>query len=582
MESFTSWDHWQYGPFDLKPYADRALADGTNHFTFHTSPHRPRDAGLPGWAYHAGTHIAPSIVWWPKAGPFMDYLSRCCFLLQQGLFVGDVCYYYGDNAYNFVPPKQVDPSLGPGYDYDVTNAEVLLNRMDVRHGRIVLPDGLSYELLALPDRDDVDVDVLRKVGQLVRGGATLVGRKPSRSNGLKDFRRRDTEVRQLAEQIWGPCDGNRVLEHRLGEGRVIWGRSLRDVLQSRGIGPDFTFAARDGQAELDYIHRRVGGSEVYFVVNRKDRWTTADCVFRVRGKAPEFWMPDTGEVRKAAVFRARGLATEVPLHLPPFGSVFVVFREEATQDHVVRVGGPEGGDLAAPAGAPPLELCGREGPRAWRAVIRRAGRYRLETARGETFEVAVERLPPPQAIRGPWTVRFPAGWGAPESALFDRLMSWTDHGDEGIKYFSGIATYEADFELASEIRPAGRRLYLDLGRVQKVADVAVNGARLGILWKPPYCCEITGAVRSGRNRLTIEVANTWSNRLVGDAHAAEGKRYCRTNITGSKKPWRDVPLLESGLLGPVQLTSAQEVDLPHQPSARASNAMTKAEAAKNE
>ncbi len=186
MEAFTSWRHWQDGPFDIKSIADRALCDGTNHFTFHTSAHNPPDAGLPGWVYHAGTHISPSLAWWPKAGPFIDYLSRCSYLLQEGLFVADVCYYYGDQGFNFVPPKHVDPSLGYGYGYDVTNAEVILTRMSVENGRLVLPDGMSYALLVLPDREDMDLEVLKKIEKLVKDGATVVGRKPTKTNGLTD------------------------------------------------------------------------------------------------------------------------------------------------------------------------------------------------------------------------------------------------------------------------------------------------------------------------------------------------------------------------------------------------------------
>ena len=173
-----------------------------NHVVWHTATHQPDEGGDPGWVYGAGTHLTPRLVWWPMAKPFIDYLSRCSFLLQQGLFVADVCYYYGDQGYNFVPPKHVDPSLGYGFDYDVTNAEVILQRLTVRDGRVTLPDGMRYELLVLPERDDIDPTVLRKVAELVEAGATVVGPKPTKATGLHQHVARDQAVRALAGKVW--------------------------------------------------------------------------------------------------------------------------------------------------------------------------------------------------------------------------------------------------------------------------------------------------------------------------------------------------------------------------------------------
>ena len=552
MEAFTSWRHWQDGPFDLKPYADRAMCDGTNHFTFHTSPHVPPAAGMPGWVYHAGTHIGPSLAWWPKAGAFIDYLSRCSYLLQQGLFVGDVCYYYGDQAYNFVPPKHDDPSLGPGYDYDVANAEVILTRMAVDDGRIVLPDGMSYELLVLPDRPDMDPDVLRKLEELVRAGATVVGPKPIRSNGLGDFLARDASVKQLADRLWGPCNGTTVTSHGHGQGQVIWGRSLGEIFKARGIGPDFQFHA-DDETELDFIHRRVGHGHVYFVSNQTPQWARADCEFRVRGRVPELWLPETGEIRPLAVYRDTPQGTIVPLQLPPNGSVFVVFRRQAQEPHVVHV-----------SGKPDVCQVSRSRQNGATLLAFEGGTYTLKTNNGKTIRAEVKAVPPARVISGPWEVSFPEGLGAPKSATFDKLISWTDSNIDGIKYFSGVVTYEREFDVSAELSTDDGRLFLDLGQVGKVAEVNLNGRSLGIVWKPPFQVDVTDAVKAGKNRLVIEVANTWSNRLTGDANSPDAKPFCGTNMKNSltwELPWKNTPLLESGLIGPVRLISAREVPI---------------------
>lgn len=565
MESFTSWRHWQDGPFELKPLADRVLCEGTNHFTFHTGTHQPPAAGKPGWVYHAGTHMNTNLVWWPKAGPFIDYLSRCCYLLQQGLFVADVCYYYGDQAFNFVPPKHVDPSLGPGYDYDVVNSEVILTRMSVKDGRIVLPDGMSYELLVLPDHEDMNLDVLRKLEELVKAGATVVGPKPVRVNGLGDYVRRDEDVRRLAGKLWGPCDGKKVREHTYGKGRIVWGRTLRELLAERGVTVDFGFVARNTDAELDYIHRRTAGADIYFVSNKKARWDEVDCVFRVRGKTPELWMPDTGEIVKQAVFMSWEGGTMVPLRLPPSGSVFVVFRDEVDGDSVKTI--LQNGKTRFPAldrtveAGPAIDVFPRK-DKAFEVVAWVNGKFALITALGGRKEIEVQSIPAPLEIDGSWEVRFPEDWGAPAVAEFAKLTSWTDHPNEGIKYFSGIATYRKDFEIPAELLGENKRLTLDLGRVRFVADVSLNGEPLGILWKPPFRVDITKAARPGKNRLVVEVANTWSNRLVGDAWLPKDKRFCHTNMTHAltwESPWKDTPLLESGLLGPVRLLTARRI-----------------------
>ena len=332
MEAFTGFYHWACGPDFLKPSADRAFCEGMNHVVWHTSAHQPPEAGRPGWVYGAGTHLTPNLVWWPMAKPFLDYLARCSFMLQQGLFVGDVCYYYGDQGSNFVPPKHVDPSLGYGYDYDVANPEVILERMQVRDGRITLPDGLEYELLVLPDREDIDLPVLRKIEQLVRAGATVVGRKPTGSNGLTDYPNRDRQVRELAEEMWGDCDGKAVTHHPLGRGQIIWGPSLREILLKRGVPPDFQFASREprsaqGDDQLDFIHRRTDDADIYFVRNMRPQAARVTATFRVPGKVPEMWCPATGEIRPCAVYEQIAGAVRVPFAFEPYGSVFVVFRQ---------------------------------------------------------------------------------------------------------------------------------------------------------------------------------------------------------------------------------------------------------------
>jgi len=587
-ESFTSFRHWQEGPAEYKQLADIAFCAGMNRLTYHNFAHNPPQAGLPGWVYHAGEHINVNTTWWPVSKPFHYYLGRCCYLLQQGLPVADACYYYGDDAPNLVAPPRVDPALGKvdpnfckhcgfggrgaaapltgrnpaptdalgaGYDYDVVNTDVILNRMKVKDGRIVLPDGMSYGVLVLPERQDMPLAVLQKLDKLVSDGATVLGPKPTRTNTLSGYPQCDLQVKDLADKLWGECDGKTVHERRHGRGRIVWDRNrVRQVLADLGIGSDCTISAKTGTEGLDYVHRRTEKEDIYFVSNSSNDWVDVECVFRVSGKRPELWMPETGAVARYPVYDSVAAGTKVPFRLPPCGSVFVVFRDPADAEHLVAV--PEiagGAPSIAEFRSPVVEMiAGRQGNLellAWRG-----GACVLRGSGGMRREVRVETVPAPRELTGPWEVRFAKDRGAPESKVFEDLHSWTNDPEDGVKYFSGAAAYHQQFDLPADWLKGGDRVFLELGRVRNVAEVTLNGRRLGICWTSPWRLEATGILRPGANTLVVEVANLWANRMIGDGKLPPEKRICRSSL-----PPMNGQLLESGLLGPVRLLNARQI-----------------------
>jgi hypothetical protein len=376
--------------------------------------------------------------------------------------------------------------------------------MDARDGRIVLPDGMSYRLLVLPDRRTMPVEVLRKIQSLVEAGATVVGPKPVRDPGLKDYPQCDAGVTTLADEIWGSCDGQKVREHRYGKGRIFWGKPLRDILLADGVSPTFEYRGRGEKSFLDFIQRRDGETEIYFVCNRNERSEAVDAAFRVKGKQPELWDAMTGEMRPAAAFRQEGGRTIVPLEFGPYGSTFVVFRKTV-----------------------------------------------VATAAGKderNYPVWAE----PREISGAWDVAFDPKWGGPESVQFGELMSWTRRAEPGIKYYSGKATYRKTFDVPEALRQA-QRLRLNLGVVKHVAEVRLNGRNLGVVWAEPFSVEITGAVKPSGNELEIDIVNLWPNRMIGDAALPAEKRFTRSNVTKE----RNAKLLDSGLLGPVTVQTSQ-------------------------
>jgi len=505
-ESFTSWLHWLDSPSSLKPTADRALCEGFNHFFIFSSATYSGD-GFPGTEFCAGTHFNRKITWWNQAHCFSDYIARCSHLLQQGLFAADVLFYNGDGCPDFVKAKHVDPSLGPGYDYDVCNSEIILTRLAVKEGRIVLPDGMNYRLLVLPKSTTMPVEVLAKLKDLVAAGMTLVGSKPQRAPGLTDYPRCDAQVKSMADELWGDCDGSKVKEHAFGKGRVVCGKTVREVLTASGVTPDFSHSGAQPDAFLDWIHRSVGETDIYFIVNRKNRAETAACTFRVRGKQPELWDAVTGTQRDAVSFSQGDSGTTVPLELPPNGSQFVVFRRAIAAD----------------------------------AAGKAEGNY--------------PRLTPALDLTGPWTVTFDKAWGGPGQVEFPELVDWTKRPEDGIRYYSGKATYVKSFTL-TEAQVTGKSgLSLDLGDLNSLAEVRLNGKSLGIFWTKPYWVALGDAVKAGANSLEIDIVNLWPNRLIGDGALAPDKRLTRTNIDKYYKG--EHKLLPSGLLGPVAIQSTE-------------------------
>ena len=351
---------------------------------------------------------------------------------------------------------------------------------------------MSYEVLVLVDRPEIDPAVLEKLERLVREGATIAGPKPRHASGLSGHPACDATVRQIAERVWANCDGAAVREHAYGKGRVYWGVPVIDILRKRGIGTDFSTAAN-----LDYIHRRDGNRDIYFIRNKSEDWVEAECDFRVAGRGGEVWDAVTGLARPLVLTGARGVSRGV-VKLPPVASTFVVFDP---------------------------------------------GFERNPKAPGPA------KVPDPVEIAGPWEIRFPKGWGAPATRTFSRLRSWTEDDDPGVRYFSGVAVYRKTIDIPRRL--IGERLYLDLGDVRVIARVRVNGVEAGACWTPPFRVDMTGQAKAGPNLIEVEVANMWSNRLTGDANST-GTRYTHTNIGWSK----DTPLLPSGLIGPVRLMPA--------------------------
>ncbi|MCP5528705.1 MAG: hypothetical protein H7A47_18090, partial [Verrucomicrobiales bacterium] len=298
-------------------------------------------------------------------------------------------------------------------------------------------------------------------------------------------------------------------------------------------------------------HRSTSAAEIYFVQNRRREWATVEARFRVTNCAPQLWHPQSGRIERPAVFVREAAGIRMPLRLAPWGSVFVVFPAAEERPHLTRADDT----LALRSLDNGLVEAGAS----------QAGAYEVETADGLSATIEFTDIPASIPLDGPWQLHFPEGSDAPAAVELRALVSWTALEDPAIRSFSGIARYELVFDLPPGALADGVRWQLDLGDLWAVARVRLNGRDLGVLWQPPYEADATDSLRPRGNCLEIQIANTWANRLVGDAALPAAERRTRTNITRSLgKTWADIPLRESGLFGPVRLVPlrVKQLSLP--------------------
>jgi hypothetical protein len=489
-------DPWSFSPGMMKPVADEIFARGVNRILLHESHMQPLVDAKPGLGlFIFGQYFNRNETWAEQAAPWVSYLARTSYMLQQGRYVADVAYFYGEER-NLTElfNERINTDVPAGHGYDYVNPEALLTLLSVRDGRLVTPSGMSYQILFLPDRvTRFSLPALRKIRDLVQDGAVLVAKRPTGGLGMASP---DAEIAKLADQVWGDGAPDATGKgHAFGKGRVYG--DLAAALAAEKIAPDVAFEGAAAPSDLLTLHRRTEDADLYFVSNQSAAAQLLTATFRVEGRAPEIWRAETGRGQAITYQQVDG-GVRAPLDLAGHEAVFVVFRKPA----------------AAMAWTAP-------------AIQRRV----LAT------------------LTGPWTVAFEAERGAPDSATFATLISWPDAADPGIKYFSGAATYTREIKVDRAWLKAGQRVELDLGEVRELASVAVNGKVVGAAWHAPYRLDLTEALKPGKNTLSIQVTNLWPNRLIGDKQpGAKPVAFAPASPYTAKSP-----LLPSGLLGPVSL-----------------------------
>jgi hypothetical protein len=459
---------WAFSPETLKPTADREMSMGLNRFVIHTSVHQATDDKIPGLGLGPfGQWFNRHDTWAEQAKPWTTYLARSSYMLQQGKFVADIAYYYGEDSNVTALFSGNPPPIPAGYAFDYVNSDALVKLMSAdANGNITTPSGMSYRVLALdPNSQHMPLTVLRKIRDMINAGATVVGPKPIDSPSLHDDQ---AEFKSIADRLWSG---------QTGKGKVIGSGTIADALTSLKVNADLDYTKPQADTELAFVHRKLTDGDVYWVSQRKARTEDVEVTFRVTGKAPELWHADSG-MDETASYRTADSRTIVPLHLDPNDAVIVVFRKAAT-------------------------------------------------ATSRTVPKAIDtRL---TSVDGAWDVAFQPNRGAPAKAILPALASWHENTDAGVKYFSGTATYTKTVDASTDWFKAGK-LWLDLGDVKNIAEITVNGKPLGVLWKAPFRVDVNGALKPGSNTLEIKVTNLWVNRLIGDQQPDVTTKYTYTAV----------------------------------------------------
>ena len=470
VEAFTGGGEklWRLAPFDFKKIGDEAFTMGINQFVLHSYVHQPYDVP-PGFTLgQFGDHFQRLNSWYKQADGWLNYIARSQYMLRQGDLVTDVCYFTGEGIPGYLGlRRELSPSLPAGYDYDGVSLEKI-KEMTVRNGKLYLPDGAAYSLLVFPKTEKMTLQLVQEIERLVRNGATIISVKPQSSPSLSGYPECDEMVKKLSDKIWGKLDGKTIKENSYGKGRVVWGIPLGKLLASMEVKPDFSYTIEKSSARINYVHRKTGNTDIYFLANNQKKALDATCLFRTTKKISEIWDPDKG----CATFSPShsGKESGLLLHFDPLGSMFIVFSDSI---HGAKISRPE-------------------------------------------------HLISGKVIQGKWQVSFPSLNGKEKNIILNKLMDWTKSENPEVKYFSGTASYRITFSVK---KIPDEDVLLDLGKVRNIVRVFVNGIYLGNLWKPPYQIAINKALRNGKNSMTLKITNTSVNEMIGDEQLPSDTKY---------------------------------------------------------
>ena len=496
-EAFTAASQsYKRHPALLKKRGDWSFTEGINHMVLHVYIQQPDDERIPGINAWFSTEFNRHNTWFDQGKVWVDYLRRSQHMLQLGKYSADVCYFIGEDTPKMTGTR--DPELPAGYSYDYINAEVILNRLSVVDGSFVLPDGMAYKLMVLPALETMRPEVLAKIEELVKMGGTVLGPKPNHSPSLQNYPQSDAKVKEIADRLWSGNYENGKLIHQYGEGYLVDGADIQEVLDLINVSKDLDPVS---DVPVLWTHRSMPGMEIYFLINQGDEEISFKPSFRVENLEPQLWNAVNGEIRMLNDYSVTEGRTIVPLTMKPAESMYIVFTNQ------------------------------------------------VNDATGKGYESNFPKAEKILAVDGEWNVQFENKDIGPAGTLnWKSLKDWTTFEDQMIKYYSGTVVYQTKFEMGE--LPQNSDFLIDLGNVGVMASVKLNGENLGGVWIAPYILSTKDLLKEGENELEIEVVNTWRNKLVQEDSLPMDKRYTWTVVEDVEA---DEELMPSGLMGPVTI-----------------------------
>lgn len=530
---------WNEHPFSVKYLIDYNFAKGVNHLVFHTFSHTPQTNVYPGSSFggNIGFPLVRQQTWWKYMHDWTDYLTRNQYMLQQGEYVADVLWYYGDQFER--PPFDLD-YFPKGYRFDYLNAEILQEKLSIIDNKIHVKDAGNYRVILLRESKDMLLSTAQKLKELVLAGAVIVGDKPTDSPSLMDDKNDLIELQNISDELWGTT---KTGLKQVGKGKVYWGKTLDDVLKEESISQDVIVP--EG-LDINWIHRKTEDADIYFVASKHKEPMDVTLSFRVNDVNPQIWDAFTGAQQAAKIWSKSKGRTNIVLSLPSNGSAIVVFSKENKGPYASKVTYNNETVLDTETGWYNIHNSGDYPKTAWKGdefMASVSGDYIFVQNEQETKKtISIKE----ESLQNNWKLSFDEGWDTPKSIEIPELKSLTQFEDEAIKHYSGITTYSKTINL----KETGRHTVIYLGDVENMAELWCNGKKVGVKWAPPFVFDISEEVKKGENNLEIKVTNTWRNQLIFDNSRPKNQKKTWTTSPPKKE---ETELEDSGLIGPVIL-----------------------------